>query len=155
MRSVNFQELSQIQKQLLLAAEEAMKTSYSPYSDFPVGAALLTRKGEIIAASNVENASYGCGTCAETSAVVRANAIGERMFEAVAVIGGKKGEVIFPCGKCRQVLYETSQVGGKDLEVILSDAKKNKIILTTVNELLPSAFGPKELGVNVEKYRNK
>lgn len=155
MRYVNFQELTQIQKQLVLAAEEAMKTSYSPYSGFPVGAALLTQKGKIITGSNVENASYGCGTCAEAAAVARANAEGERMFEAVAVMGGKKNEVVFPCGKCRQILHEAAQVSGKDLEIILSDVKKSKVVLTTVNELLPNAFGPRDLGVNVEKMRNR
>jgi cytidine deaminase len=145
MRTVNFMELSQIQKQLLLAAEEGLKTSYSPYSQFPVGAALLTKKGDMITASNFENASYGCTVCAETAAVVRANAMGERQFEAVAVIGGKKDDVVYPCGKCRQVLFEASQLSGKDLEVILSDTKRSKIILTTLDELLPSAFGPRSL----------
>jgi cytidine deaminase len=145
MHNVHFHELSQIQKQLVLAAAESMKTSYSPYSGFPVGAALLTKKGEIITASNYENASYGCTVCAETAAVVRANAMGERRLEAVAVVGGLKDDVIYPCGNCRQVLSEASQLSGKDIEVILSDGKRSNVVLTTVSELLPSAFGPSDL----------
>lgn len=145
MVTVQFLELSQIQKQLLLAAEEGRKTSYSPYSRFPVGAALLTNNGDIITGSNFENVSYPCSVCAETAAVVRANSMGERMFQAIAISGGDREEVITPCGSCRQVLFETAKLSGKDIEVILSDPERTKVILTSVYELLPSAFGPDDL----------
>ena len=134
-----------------------MENSYNPYSKFFVGAALLTKEDEIITGTNVENAAYGDAICAERSAIVRANAMGHRIFKSIAIITKGEGfdttEPSAPCGSCRQVLYEFSQIAEKDLEIILSSTKKDKIEVTSINELVPSGFGPKDLGIDVKKYQ--
>lgn len=90
-------------------AREARKNAYCPYSDFAVGAAVLSESGKIYAGANCENASFGAGTCAERAALFAATSHGERKFTAVAVCGGKQGEAseeCFPCGICLQALSE-------------------------------------------------
>ena len=146
MKTIKFKDLSQHHQELLLAAEKATEMAYSPYSHFSIGAAILTKDDQIITGANIENAAYGSGICAERAVMARANAMGQRNFKAVAVIG--KGEnddsekPISPCGLCRQVLHEFSQVSKRDFEVIMSNTKKDKIILATVSELLPLPFNP-------------
>lgn len=144
MTEMKFRDLTPERQTLVLAAADAMRTSYSPYSRFRVGAALLTENGEIIAASNVENASYGLSVCAETAAVTRANAQGYRKFLAIAVTGGSEagptGGLISPCGRCRQVLYEMAAAAGRDIDVILCDQNRERVLLTGVRELLPLGF---------------
>ncbi|NQV90968.1 cytidine deaminase [Candidatus Woesearchaeota archaeon] len=157
MKNITYEKLSVIQRKLLDAAEKAMKTAYNPYSHFMVGAALLSQDGKTFTGSNVENAGYSATICAERSAIVSANAKGIRVFDKVAIIA--KGEtfdtkdVTSPCGVCRQMLFELSQISGKDLEVIMSSTKKDKIIISTIKELLPLGFGPKDLGIDVKKFR--
>ena len=92
-------------KQLLEEAERARAHSYSPYSRFPVGAALLARDGRVFTGTNVENASFGLGICAERAAVFRAVSEGVRAFAGIA-IAAPAGAVATPCGACRQVLEE-------------------------------------------------
>lgn len=155
-KTVGYEKLTRKQKKLLDAAEEAMKNAYSPYSGFSVGAAVRTVDGTIITGANVENAVYGESVCAERAAILRANAMGHRMHEAMAIIS--KGRdfdtktVNGPCGPCRQVLYEFSQLSGIDIEVMLSTTKKDRVLISTINELLPFPFGPKKLGIGVAKY---
>jgi len=157
MRITNYESLTEIQKKLVDEAEKVMENSYNPYSKFFVGAALLTKNGEIITSTNVENAAYGDSICAERSAVVRANAEGHRMFKSIAIITkGEEFDTIdpsAPCGSCRGVLYEFSQIAEKNLEIIMSSTKKDKIKITSINELMPSGFGPKDLGIDVKKYQ--
>jgi cytidine deaminase len=154
-----YRELSASQKKLVDAAEDVMKNSYNPYSHFFVGAALLTKDGTIISGTNVENAAYGSSICAERSALLRANAMGYRQFDGVAIIiKGETFDVLepsAPCGSCRQMLNEVSQLVEKDLPIILSNTKKDKIILTSIQELLPLSFGPKDLGMDLHKYKGK
>ncbi|MEI6809734.1 MAG: cytidine deaminase, partial [bacterium] len=88
MKTVNCDSLGKSHKKLIAAAEAVMKTSYSPYSGFAVGAALMTLRGRIVTGSNVENAAYGLTICAERAALVRANAMGERVFSSLAVVAG-------------------------------------------------------------------
>ncbi len=148
MITVKFKDLNKQYRMLLTAAEKAAKTSYCPYSRFAVGAALLTRNGRIITGSNVENASYRLTVCAEQAAIARANALGQRHFKAVAVIargGNSSDRPIAPCGACRQMLFEFFEFSGIDLEVIMSDAGKKRIVIAKISELLPLAFGPKDL----------
>jgi cytidine deaminase len=146
MQTVSYDSLTDSQKQLLDGAAKAVSTSYSPYSQFSVGAALLTIKGKIVTASNVENAAYSGTICAERAAIVRANAMGHRHFQALAVIAQDAEEdtadVTPPCGACRQMLYEFASLSGRDIEIILSTTDKKKIVLTSAGELLPMAFGP-------------
>ena len=157
MQEIKYLDLNSTQKQMLNEAEKVMETAYNPYSNFFVGAAILSQNGRIITGSNVENAAYGSTICAERSAILRANANGIRTFEKVAIIARGEGfattEVTSPCGSCRQMLYESSQISERDLEIIMATTNKDKIVIATINELLPLAFGPKDLGINVKKYQ--
>jgi len=145
MLETRFPELNAIQRQLLEAAETALDRSYSPYSRLAVGAALLAEDGTIVPGTNFENASYSLTLCAERAAVVAANTHGLRAFRAIAVIarGPSLGpeDFLSPCGACRQVLFESAQHAGRDIEVILSTPNREKIVLTSVFELLPLAMG--------------
>ena len=156
MKNINYQDLTPVQKNLLAEAEKEMEMAYNPYSHFSVGAALLTFDDEIITGTNVENASE-MSICAERTAIVRANAMGKHTFKALAIIAKSEKfdtvEITGPCGTCRQMLFESSQIAGQDIEIILSTTKKDKIVLCTIKELLPLAFGPKDLGVDVKKYQ--
>lgn len=123
---------------LTTQALEARTRSYSPYSKYAVGAALLTSEGEIFQGCNVENASYGLTICAERSAVVSAVSQGKKMFTAIAVATKDGG---FPCGACRQVLNEFNP----EMVVVIVDEKGRITCQTTLEAILPSAFGPKNL----------
>lgn len=120
------------EKALIRKATEAMENSYSPYSSFPVGAALLVEDGEIFTGTNVENASLGLSICAERAAIVSAVTKGHRKFEAIAIVGKERG-VTPPCGTCRQFMAEFG-----NFEVIL--AGTDELVRTTVFELLPLRF---------------
>jgi len=157
MKTVPYEQLDSAQKKLLTEAEKIMQRAYNPYSNFYVGAALLTPDNHIILGSNVENAAYGSTICAERAAITRANAAGYRIFTKLAIIGRGRDfdteDVSGPCGACRQVLHEFRQIAEKDLEIIISTTRKDKIVVTTIDELLPLAFGPKDMHVNVKKYQ--
>ena len=128
---------------LIAAARDAAAQSYSPYSRFPVGAALRFADGAVVTGTNIENASYGLALCAETVAVARAMAEGRRGgLEAVAVTG-PGDEPLTPCGRCRQVLNELAQLGGTDPQVLC--VGPDEVRRTTLSALLPDAFGPATL----------
>jgi cytidine deaminase len=128
---------------LIAAARAAAAHSYSPYSNFPVGAALRFADGSVVTGTNVENASYGLALCAETVAVAKAMAEGIRGgLEAVAVTG-PGDEVITPCGRCRQVLSELAQLGGTDPDILC--VGPNEVRRMRLSEVLPHAFGPASL----------
>lgn len=126
-------------RRLEKAARDAAKASYSPYSKFPVGAAILTGSGKIYTGCNVENASYGLTNCAERTAIFAAAAQGEREVKAVAVYTPTHS-ASSPCGACRQVINE---FGPQALVICVCDGPAR--IETTLDQLLPSAFGPKNL----------
>ena len=132
---------------LISAAREAAANSYSPYSSYPVGAALRFSDGAVITGTNVENASYGLSLCAETVAVAKALAEGRRGgLEAVAVTGPADragGAPITPCGRCRQVLNELAGLGGTDPVVLCVGT--DEVRKVRLSELLPAAFGPASL----------
>lgn len=131
---------------LIAAAMAAASHAYAPYSDYPVGAALLFDDGAVITGCNVENASYGLALCAETVAVAKALGEGRRGgLVAVAVVGLKSGaEPITPCGRCRQVLNEVAALGETDpLVLCVGEGDVRRVRLST---LLPHAFGPSHLG---------
>jgi len=123
---------------LIERAMSVRAQAYAPYSNYHVGASLLTNTGEIFDGVNVENASYTVGICAERNAVFQAVAHNQRSFRAIAVATDNGGS---PCGACRQVLSEF----GLDIEVITLDSQGNIIMETTVAKLLPQAFGPEHL----------
>ena len=120
---------------LRVAANEAMRKSYSPYSNFPVGAAALVSDGRIISGCNVENASYGVGLCAECALVSSLHMTGGGTLVAFTCVDGT-GNILMPCGRCRQLLYEFS-AEGMVLETVSG--------LKTIDEVLPDAFGPRQL----------
>ncbi len=122
------------------AAIDAMKCAYAPYSDFPVGAAALVDYGRIVSGCNVENASYGVGLCAECSLVSNLTMTGGGKLVAFTCVDGNE-DVLMPCGRCRQLLYEHSAPG-----VVLETVSGVK----TIDQVLPDAFGPRQL----EEYRS-
>lgn len=153
-KAVTHKDLTEQDRLLLDAASDVMSLSYAPYSGFFVGAALQSCDGDIIVGTNFENAAYPSGICAERAAVARANSEGRRCFTSIAIIGRGKDfdseEVIAPCGFCRQVLNEIAQISGNDLDVIMSNTQKTKIIKLPLSQLLPLAFGPKDVGLTAE-----
>ena len=132
---------SEIRRTLLDHARRAAENAYVPYSSFPVGAALLLTDGSIITGANIENASYPLTICAERSAVASAASAGHREIRAVAV-SAPRSRGTSPCGACRQVLNEFRPVDG-DMAIILDDGEDG--IVTSIEELLPRAFGPRNL----------
>jgi cytidine deaminase len=123
-------------KKLVAAAAKARLGSVSPYSKFKVGAALLTKRGEIIGGANVESASYGLTCCAERIALFKALTDGKKDFVAVAVVARWDGGPM-PCGACRQLLAEYAP----QAKVFIADSANLKTIRTfTVQALLPAAF---------------
>lgn len=138
---------------LIAAARAAADHSYSPYSEYSVGAALLFEDDAVITGTNVENASYGLALCAETIAVAKAMADGRRGgLRAVAVTGPKEkggGAPITPCGRCRQVLNELAQLGGTDPDIHcvgVDESGADTVKTVKLSALLPAAFGPANLG---------
>jgi cytidine deaminase len=124
--------VSELEKnKLVAAAKEAKQKAYAAYSNFRVGAALLTREGDVFAGCNVENSSYGLTICAERNAVFRAIADGKRHFRAIAITSDDPG-FITPCGACRQVLAEFAP----RLEIILTNRKGKKKV-TSLDKLFP------------------
>lgn len=128
---------------LIAAARDAAAKSYSPYSGFPVGAALRFADGSVVTGTNIENASYGLALCAETVAVSKAMADGVRGGLVAVAVTGPGGEPITPCGRCRQVLNELAQLGGTDPEILC--VGPHEIRRLRLSELLPHAFGPASL----------
>ncbi|RKO98939.1 hypothetical protein CXG81DRAFT_4111, partial [Caulochytrium protostelioides] len=121
-------------------AHEAKVMAYAPYSQFRVGAALLTRSGQIFTGCNVENASYGAGICAERTAFVKAISEGHLQFDAVCVASDATEGPTWPCGICRQFMVEY----GADLEVIATSAADHLVRLK-LRSILPLFFGPADL----------
>ena len=123
---------------LIKTAVEARKWAYAPYSNYPVGAALLTTSGRIYDGVNVENAAYPTTICAERVAVFKAVSEGERDFQAIAVVTENGGS---PCGSCRQVLAEF----GLQITVLIANVAGDLIQEIVLGDLLPQAFTPKDL----------
>ena len=124
--------------ELATRAAEARRWSYSPYSGYAVGAALLTASGRIYDGVNVENAAYPDTICAERTAAVKAVSEGEREFVAIAVASANGGT---PCGSCRQFLSEF----GLDTVVLIVDGEGAILKRTALRDLLPDSFGPAQL----------
>jgi cytidine deaminase len=112
-----------------------MTKAYAPYSKFPVGAAAITDSGQIVSGCNVENASYGIGLCAECSLVSNLTMTGGGKLVAFTCVDGH-GNILMPCGRCRQLLFEHSAEG-----MVLETVSGVK----TIDEVLPDAFGPRDL----------
>ena len=128
----------QTRQRLIQKAIEAWHRAYAPYSEYAVGAALLTKSGNIYEGVNIENAVYPLTICGERVAVFKAVSEGERLFEAIAVVTKNGGT---PCGSCRQVLAEF----GLDTVVLVADLDGNLVHELTVADLLPHAFSQADL----------
>ncbi|WP_394525233.1 cytidine deaminase [Paenarthrobacter nicotinovorans] len=117
------------------AAKQAMENAYAPYSKFPVGAAALTDDGRIVSGCNVENASYGLTLCAECALVGQLHMTGGGRLAAFYCVDGQ-GNILMPCGRCRQLLYEFRATG---MQLMTTQGIK------TMDQVLPDAFGPEHL----------
>lgn len=120
---------------LLDAAREAMTHAYAPYSEFPVGAAARVDDGRVVVGCNVENAAYGVALCAECGMVSQLHITGGGRLTHFACVDGH-GEILMPCGRCRQLLWEN---GGPELLVLTRSGVRR------MDEVLPDAFGPDDL----------
>lgn len=132
---------------LIEKAIAAREYSYSPYSHYMVGAALLTKAGEMITGCNIENAAYGPTNCAERTAFFKAVSEGKRDFTAIAIVGGLSGQELdyaAPCGVCRQVMMEFCN---PEEFLILVARSKEDYKLFTLKELLPEGFGAANLSM--------
>lgn len=127
-------------RELIQRAFEMHRVSYVPYSRFPVGAAILTQDGRVFTGCNVENAAYGSCICAERTALVKAVSEGCQSFRRLAVVGNST-DYCWPCGSCRQMLYEFAP----ELEVLVAK-KDHSFVKYRLRELLPQGFGPTSLG---------
>ncbi|CAL8896854.1 cytidine deaminase [Kocuria varians] len=122
-------------QELQRAATEALAHSYSPYSNFPVGAAALVSDGRVVTGANIENASYGVTLCAECSLVSDLFMSGGGSLVAFVCVDGN-GDVLMPCGRCRQLLYEHR---APDMQLLTVSGVRS------MDEVLPDAFGPQNL----------
>ena len=141
-------EKTMIEK-LIDTAIKQLDFSYTPYSGFKVGAALLTKKGEIYTGCNIENAGYTPSNCAERTAFFKAVSEGERSFAAIAIVAGpENGDLVLtaPCGVCRQVMMEFCDY--ETFPIILGTSPKDYKIMT-LKEILPLGFGPKNLNIEL------
>ena len=131
-------------EQLCILAKEAMENAYAPYSSCKVGAALLSKSGAVYKGCNIENASFSPTICAERSAFASAVSAGEREFEALAVCGGRDGDIkgaFFPCGVCRQVIREFC---ADDFPIYVL-CEEGRIVETTLSALLPNSFSKEDM----------
>ncbi len=134
-------------KELISTAIEQMKFSYTPYSNFKVGAALLAKNGTVYTGCNIENAGYSPTNCAERTAFFKAVSEGVLKFDAIRVVGGmngvlKEGEFAAPCGVCRQVMMEFCNP--EEFLIIMATSTENYKVMT-LKELFPMGFGPDNL----------
>ncbi len=129
-------------ERLVAAARNAAENSYSPYSRYAVGAALLDADGGVWTGCNVENASYGLTMCAERTALFKAASEGRRSFRAIAIVGGTADAPAVPCGACRQTLAEFC---APDMPVAVAPLREGEATLRTLGDYLPHAFTPASL----------
>jgi cytidine deaminase len=160
-RGVPASTLDAEKSELCSKASEVARTAYQPYSKFSVGAAVRTGSGNVYVGSNLENAAYGVGICAEIAAITAANSAGDFDIKAIAVVGypsdnpaaGK--DIVTPCGRCRQIIYEAGQVSETDVIVISCNGDLTDCQISSISKLLPDGFGPSNLGMDVSGYKRK
>jgi cytidine deaminase len=142
------------QDSLVARARAAALRAYAPYSKFSVGAAVESVDGEIVLGSNMENACYRLGICAEIAALTAANqSFGLDRVARIVVAGGHVGpdgllagaSPVTPCGGCRQAILEAAHVSGRDLEIVSANGDGTETIVSRISELLPLGFGPASL----------
>ncbi len=153
-RKLTLADLEEKDQYLVESALAASANAYAPYSGFAVGAAVRTRPSATVhVGANIENAAYAVVICAEISAIAVANAAGDSNIDAIAIVGHKfypnqdTSQVVTPCGRCRQVIFEASEIAGDEVRVLSCNGDLSEITESTISELLPDAFGPKTLGL--------
>lgn len=127
-------------EKLISVALKYRERAYAPYSNFKVGASVLTEKGEIFGGCNIENASFGATNCGERTAIFKAVSEGHTTIKALALVGDTK-KFTYPCGICRQVI---SEFGNEDTKIILAKNTKEYIV-KDLGEILPGSFTKKDL----------
>lgn len=141
---VELNELSSLQKELLESALKVAPNAYNKYSNFYVGAAVRTISGNIYSGTFLDNSSTGLTICAEPAAIMQANTHGDFKILEIAVVGGHKlgeyGDIVTPCGRCRQIIYEASCVVGENIKVYCSNLILSKVLITDISYLLPLPF---------------
>jgi cytidine deaminase len=155
LKVIKLMNLTDQDRELVAHAEVAQRNGYAPYSRFLVGSAVRTATGEIFAGANFENAVYGLSICAEVTALTTANTAGFQNINAIAIVGHSldNGTVntpdlyTTPCGRCRQLISESSQQSGGNIKIIAVSQDKKSALLTTIDELLPNAFGFSNIGL--------
>lgn len=149
MNIVEANNLSESDRNLIDKAISATKNAYAPYSKFFVGSSCLLSNNEIVTASNMENISYGLTICSEAALLSSINSSGKtKLIKKIALASTNKskikdfsGEIITPCGRCRQLMLEATKITGEDIEVICLSENKIKVMKTSVFELMPFSFG--------------
>jgi cytidine deaminase len=138
-------DVEKVDKILIAEALEARKKAYTPYSEFAVGAALLTKEGKIYTGCNIENAAYTPSNCAERTAIFKAVSEGDRHFAKIAVVGGPVSGIVkhtYPCAVCRQVMAEFCNPDKFEVIVAIDEDDYHKHMFS---EILPYPFGPGDL----------
>ena len=128
--------------ELVAKAKEALENSYSPYSHFAVGAALLSTDGQVFIGCNIENSSFGATNCAERTAIFNGVSKGNKVLKELALIGDINN-FTYPCGICRQVICEFAESEKIKIYIIKN---KEEVITTTLEEIMPKAFNKRDLG---------
>ena len=135
----------EIKEKMFKKALKAQENAYVPYSEFPLGASVLTEDGSIYTGVNIENASFSLTNCAERSAIFTAVSQGKRKIEALLIVSSTENPVT-PCGACRQVIQEFAD---GEIEIIMMTEEGNELTMTNT-ELLPGAFTDSQMGKNDE-----
>jgi cytidine deaminase len=146
---IEINNLSEADRKLIEKAICATTNAYAPYSEFFVGSSCLLSNNEIVTASNMENISYGLTICSEAALLSSINSSGKtKLIKKIALASVNKnkindfsGEIITPCGRCRQLMLEATKITGEDIEVICLSENKMKVLKTSAFELMPFAFG--------------
>lgn len=154
--AIRFERLPAEDQELLKAAQGRLGDPHNPYSHFSVAAAVRTRSGKIITGTNVENAAYSAATCAERTTLLTAHneGSGADCISIAIVARAKEGpttKVTGPCGECRQVIMEAAHRSGvkNDFRVLLATTNLDKVVVTSIGFLLPLAFTPDDLLLDV------
>ncbi|WEL23688.1 cytidine deaminase [Candidatus Nanohalovita haloferacivicina] len=146
------EQLSEQQvERLIEEAEEVRKNTFSTFTDSSVGAAILTDSGNIYTGCYYESVIQGLGTCAERNAVGNAVSNADYSFQAVAVVGEQE-KPITPCGACRQILAEFSEVAEHDITIIMR-GQNGETKIEKISEMIPESFGAGEAGADLSEYR--
>jgi cytidine deaminase len=151
---ISLDDLPAKEQELIQAAKKQLSKSYNLYSGYYVAAAVLSKNGKIYASANMENASYGLSICAEPGAIQQAHAMGDPEICCIAIVGGfkagKEALIPTPCGRCRQIIYESAQISACDIEVICANIDLSAIIKAPISKWLPMPFGPMDLNKEEE-----